>query len=146
MKNKKVTVLIIDDSPEDRESYKRIIAKGSVTDFSISIIEASMGDEAMDALGKEDPDCILLDYMLPDVTGLEFLSKLKDAHYSGGVVMLTGEGDEKVAVEAMKNGVCDYLVKNDYSPNEFFNAIAKAVKISWSKKNKLEQVVQPYDA
>jgi CheY-like chemotaxis protein len=137
-KNKFGKILIVDDSFEDRETYKRILKKSATPDFSISIVEAQIGREAMDTLRNENPDCILLDYMLPDMTGLELLSQLKETHYSGGVIMLTGEGEEKVAVEAMKKGVCDYLVKDNHSSNEFLNAIAKAINISWSNKKRLE--------
>ncbi len=63
--------------------------------------------------GQKRPDLILLDYNLPDMDGLSFIKKLDE--YSDTaipIVMLTGEGSAKVAVEAMKNGVDDYILKD----------------------------------
>ncbi len=60
------------------------------------------------------PDCILLDYQLPDLDGLEFLDRFR-AEFAGddvAIIMLTGHGNETVAVQAMKKGVQDYLIKS----------------------------------
>ena len=55
---------------------------------------------------------ILLDYLLPDFTGLEFIAELRaQTNQVPPIIMLTGQGNEAIAVEAMKSGVKDYLVK-----------------------------------
>jgi FixJ family two-component response regulator len=76
--------------------------------------EAASGEGGLRLASALEPVCNLLDYQLPDVTGLEFLDRLRsrgDGAVRSAVVMLTGNGNEAVAVEAMKKGTEDYLVK-----------------------------------
>jgi signal transduction histidine kinase len=106
-------VLIVDDSPEDRALYRRLIAKAGQCECAIR--EVGTGQEGLALYRKDGCDCILLDYCLPDLSGLEFLDKLADEEVglSTSVIMLTGEGTEFVASEAMERGAQDYLVKAD---------------------------------
>ena len=107
------TILIIDDCLEDRQTYRRYLQKDDKYDYTF--LEKQHGEDGLEACKQIEPDVILLDYMLLDMDGLEFLQKLKP--YRNGskpsVVMLTGGGSEKVAVQAMKYGVEDYLIKAD---------------------------------
>jgi response regulator RpfG family c-di-GMP phosphodiesterase len=104
-------ILIVDDSPEDRETYRRRIARGVEQDYLFT--ESDSGEEALERYRTELPDCVLLDYSLPDLNGLEFLARLRVEHGNEPlpVVMLTGQGNETVAVQALKMGAEDYLVK-----------------------------------
>ncbi|MBW4620411.1 MAG: PAS domain-containing protein [Cyanosarcina radialis HA8281-LM2] len=106
------TVLIVDDSPEDREIYRHYLLQDRERHYTIW--EEGMGARGLALCQKLDPDCILLDYALPDMDGLEFLAALKNGmgNSQPAVIMLTGQGDEKVAVRAIKNGAQDYLVKD----------------------------------
>ena len=121
-------LLIVDDSPEDRASYRRLIngSGGRLCSFA----ETDSGEEGLDLCIRLQPDCVLLDYQLPDVDGLEFLSRLFDELKQPltPVVMLTGQGSESVAVEAMKRGAQDYLVKGSLTRDALQRAIANAVE------------------
>jgi signal transduction histidine kinase len=120
-------LLIIDDSPEDRAVYRRLLS-GLDDDFEVA--EAESADQGLDLFKSFSPDCILLDYRLPDMTGLEFLGVLAtEPANSAAVVMLTGQGDETVAVEAMKWGAQDYLVKHTLTPDGLQQAIQNAVEV-----------------
>ena len=109
------TILVIDDSEDDQRLYQR-----AFKDFgaSFDLIMASSAEAGFARLtdvspGSKRPDLILLDYNLPDMDGLSFMRKL--AGYSATptpIIMLSGEGNAAVAVEAMKNGVDDYIVKD----------------------------------
>ncbi len=104
------TILIVDDSAEDREAYRRYLSKELM--FNYKIVEAESSEEGWEQLASVQPDLILLDYLLPDCDGLEFIEELKAQESQiPPIIMLTGQGNELVAVEAMKSGVKDYLVK-----------------------------------
>ncbi|MBE9061141.1 ATP-binding protein [cf. Phormidesmis sp. LEGE 11477] len=120
------TVLIIDDSETDRAIYQRYIQSSNVA--SCTVIEADCGELGLRLCRQHPPDLILLDYMLPDFDGLEFLEVLIGSMtLLPPVIMLTGEGNEKVAVEAMKVGVRDYLVKGDLTPQSFSQAVQRVL-------------------
>ena len=106
------SILIVDDSPEDRATYRRYLGKDSMADYQI--IESETGEESIEKLKSLQPDLILLDYLLPDFDGLELIEYLKSQiDKIPPIVMLTGQGSELVAVNAMKSGVKDYLIKGE---------------------------------
>ena len=116
-----VKILIIDDSAEDREVYRRYLSKQA--QFAYEVIEAESAEEGLEEL-EMSPDLILLDYLLPDSNGLEFITELQSLKIKlPPIIMLTGEGNETVAVEAMKSGVKDYLIKGKLTPNSLVSAI-----------------------
>ncbi len=122
------TILIIDDCLEDRQTYRRYLQKDDKYDYTF--LEKQHGEDGLEACKQIEPDVILLDYMLLDMDGLEFLQKLKP--YRNGskppVVMLTGEGSEKVAVQAMKYGVEDYLIKADTTSESLGLAVRNVIE------------------
>lgn len=120
-------ILVVDDNPEDRDVYRRIMSAGAQGQYVLS--ETDTGEEGLASCRAEAPDCVLLDYMLPDCSGLEFLAELSGV---GGqlpvpVVMLTGHGDESIAVQAMKQGVHDYLPKRNITGDLLRGAVRGAM-------------------
>lgn len=134
------SILIIDDSPEDRELYRRLLRKTGAEE-SIQVLEAESGAEGLELCQKHFPECILLDYRLQDMDGLEFLSELKQVKDGNefAVVMLTGQGDESIAVKAMKRGASDYLRKSRLDSELLGHAIrnaneaARAFTLNWKR-------------
>lgn len=104
--------MIIDDDIVDRMACQRALKLNPDYDFVLA--EAETGREGLRLAHAERPDCILLDYRLPDLDGLEFLAELRDetGEIPIPVMMLTGADNALVAVEAMKRGARDYLVKD----------------------------------
>jgi diguanylate cyclase (GGDEF)-like protein len=120
-------ILIIDDSPEDREAYQRFLSKDGRETYTFA--EAETAEEGEELCRTLHPDCVLLDYKLPGADGLALLHS-----YDGSksppefaVVMLTGQGDEQVAVEALKTGAQDYLVKSRLTPESLQLAVRQAI-------------------
>ena len=127
MNVRQYTVSIVDDSPEDQEIYRRYLSKDLISKYKI--IEAESGDEGLAQLKRSQPDIILLDYLLPDLDGLEFIEELKaQAIPIPPIIMLTGQGDEVVAVKAMKMGVKDYLVKANLTPQTLITSIKNVLQ------------------
>lgn len=132
------TLLIVDDSPEDRAAFRRYLTPDIPRAGAIE--ETELGADALERLlHRADvplPDCVLLDFNLPDMTGVEFLEELSgagdaapDAAPNGppcAVVMLTGSGDESAAVAAMKAGAQDYLVKGSLTADALRRAVRNA--------------------
>ena len=121
-------LLIVDDCAEDREVYRRYLLKDSHQSYQI--MEADAAKEGLDLCRKEVCEAILLDFQLPDMNGLEFLDRLKGYHSETPVIMLTAYGDEAVAVEAMKRGAQDYLVKRHLKPDVLQLAVRNVIKQS----------------
>ncbi|HTG36155.1 MAG TPA: response regulator [Thermoanaerobaculia bacterium] len=125
MTEARILLLIVDDSPEDRELYRRLLAQGS--EQAYEFLEAETGEEGLRLAHDRIPDCLLLDYRLPDVDGLEFLSRLR-AERLIPVIVLTGQGNEAVAVEAMKSGAQDYLLKGNVDRDRLQQAVRNAIE------------------
>lgn len=118
-------VLIIDDSPEDRTLYRRRLAQSP---GHYEFLEADTGEAGLAACAAFRPDCVLLDYHLPDADGLEVLTGLLHHNDQLAVLVLTGQGNEAVAVRALKAGAEDYMVKGpalDALPQAVRTAVEK---------------------
>ena len=118
-------ILIVDDSPEDRELYRRLLGQDPGQEYAF--LEAELGEDGLELARREHPDCLLLDYRLPDVDGLEFLDRLLQDGLVP-VIILTGQGSEAVAVQAMKSGAQDYLLKGAISRQELPRAVHNAIE------------------
>ncbi len=120
-------IVMVDDSSVERKLCRLLLEEvhGPQLEFS----EAASAAEGLETVAAANPDCILLDYRLPDMTGLDFLIRLRNyPEIKAAVVMLTGVSSEEVAVEAMKAGAQDYLVKDRITSEGLGLAIQKATQ------------------
>lgn len=119
-------LLIVDDDETDRRLYGWLLARQAPGRFEIH--QATDGATGIAALRAQTFDCVLLDFSLPDVTGLEFLAgAVVDGELPTAFVLITGHGNEAIAVDAMKLGVQDYLVKDHVNEGRLWRAIVRAV-------------------
>lgn len=104
-------ILLVDDNDEFRRFFSNVMAD----EFSHRVVTASSGEEALEILqsGKGFFDLMFLDYFMPGMSGLDVLRRLNEEQIRIPVVVLTGAGNETVAVEAMKLGAYDYLRKEE---------------------------------
>lgn len=126
MSKQRRTALIIDDSAEDRELYRRYLSRDQ--DYSYTILEAESGEDGFELWQQNHADIILLDYQLPDFDGLEFLTKLLPQQPFLPVIVITGQGNEEIAVQTIKAGAQDYLFKGQISPQSLLFAVNKAIE------------------
>jgi len=126
MENKPYNVLIIDDSPEDHELYREYLSDGQTGNYRF--IDAYCGEEGEKLYQANAVDCVLLDYRLPDIDGIEVLKRLARAQEIVPVVMLTGDGNETVAVIAMKTGSQDYLPKRVVTPQALRRTVERTIE------------------
>lgn len=120
-------LLIVDDTSEFRTLYRSyLLSENWQTE---NIHEAESGDLGIEKAKELKPDCILLDYRLGDMEGLEFLEKLKEGRSDVpcAVIVMTGQGNEKIAVQCMKAGSEDYLVKDTIDKKELASTIVNAI-------------------
>jgi signal transduction histidine kinase/DNA-binding response OmpR family regulator len=132
-----LTILLVDDSTADRALYRHFLSSTGTYTF----LEAAMGEEGLCLCQTTRPDCLILDFYLPDMDGFEFLDTLQGetASLPCPVIMLTGHGSEQLAVQAMHRGVQDYVVKEDLSADTLRRVIANAVD-----KFRLQQMLKTH--
>lgn len=106
-----IRLLVVEDNIADVSSIKRLF-KGK--NIPVTITHCLRGEEALEMLRTPiEFDAIVTDFRLPGISGIEFSKQLDIERIFCPVVMLTGQGNEMAAVEAMKAGVSDYIVKGN---------------------------------
>lgn len=122
-----MNILIIDDMHGDHE-----LAMGYLEDAgsNYQFYHAYSAEEGLALFRKNQIDCVLLDYHMPDKDGLEVLKQLTEGNKIVPIIMITGDGDEFVAVTAMKLGSQDYIPKKVLTANALKRAVERAVERS----------------
>jgi len=104
----KINILVV----EDDQGLSLLISE-IIEDMDYSILQAFDGDGALDILSHYHIDLMLLDFNLPDITGKQLLNTIAQKNLTlPPFLIVTGAGDEQLAVDMMKIGACDYLVKD----------------------------------
>lgn len=122
-----VSLLIVDDDALDRRAVQRALHQSGI---EATFSEAESSEAALAALGEGRFDCVLLDYQLPGIDGLEVLRQLRAAGDRTPVIMLTGQSDAQVAAALMKAGATDYLAKGRLSPESLASTLRSALRVS----------------
>ena len=137
MKTKPIYVLVVDDDPVFTMFLRQLLLS-LAEELPCHVSSAESGEAGLEAVRRERFDLALVDYHLPGVSGLDFLVSLGNLPLGQqpAVVMLTGSGNESVAVEAMKRGAKDYLKKNDLD----LAALMRALQSALAQKRLSEQV------
>ncbi len=123
----RIKVLLVDD---EKEFVEVLGERLETRDFDVSM--AFSGDEALQAISRQDVDVVVLDVLMPGKDGIDTLREIKELKPILEVIMLTGNATVESAVEGLKLGAFDYLMK----PTETKELVAKIVK---AYKRKVEQ-------
>jgi signal transduction histidine kinase len=118
--DRKLDLLLVDDDEVDRERLRRLLYR------QYMVREAPTGDQALLSCKVTRPDCVLLDYHLPDIDGLRLLPRFVADRIP--VVVITGEENPEVVVSAMQLGAQNYLVKDQITEIGLIHAIKQAIE------------------
>jgi len=109
----KINVLIADDEESFRKSV--LYSLRATNKYNVDAVET--GEETIETLQKKRYDVLILDYVMPGMSGLNVLQKMYELKIDTAVIMITGAGSEYIAVEAMKLGAYDYVRKDLFDIN-----------------------------
>jgi len=137
MKNDIWKIVIIDDSPEDRAEIRRLLLKGS--DRRYEFIEAENGAAGVRATLASGPDCVMLDYFLPDMSAGEVLAALADSEGATicPIVVVTGSDDSGHGRAMVRAGAQDFLGKGWMGVQSLTRAVENATE-RWTMARDLE--------
>lgn len=109
----RLSILVIDDDEATICLIKRMLNK--LPHWQIQYASYCDITQPLPRLETGDPDVVIVDYLLGMQNGLEMIRKLQQLGWSSSYILMTGHGDERVAAEAMRAGVHDYIIKTDLS-------------------------------
>jgi DNA-binding response OmpR family regulator len=128
---------------EDNHSVRAVLCE-MLQGHGFLVAEAHAGWKALELAEKSPPEVLLLDWQLPDISGLDVLRALRAGGCQSPAILMTGYGSEELAMVALRLGVRNYLLK-PFSKNELLNAVELALAESrLRRKNTLliEQLAQ----
>lgn len=114
MSDNRPAIVVIDDDIGDAEILRRSL--GEIPDLDFEFVHCTCGEAGRSEVLKGGTAWVFLDYELGEKTGLDVLADLRSSGYIGPIIVLTGHGDEHIAVEIMRAGADDYLTKEVLSP------------------------------
>jgi len=116
------TILLVEDDRFFRETFSNLLqAEG------YQVETASCGNDALEMLADGQYSLVITDLVMPDISGLEILSRVRESHPTVDVIMVTGNANLESAIFALKHGARDYLVK-PVNPDEFRHSVAKCIQ------------------
>jgi PAS domain S-box-containing protein len=121
-----ISILVVDDDELDRLAVRRAL---KASGLDVHVAEAEDNASALKSLSTMPIDCILLDYRLPGTDGLAVLRTVRSTGIKIPIIMMTGQGDEQLAVEIMKAGATDYLNKGKMSSETLVKSVRAALRV-----------------
>jgi PAS domain S-box-containing protein len=120
---KNPVILTIDDEENIRDSFRMFLE-----DFDYHVIEACNGREGLIAFEREKPDLVLCDLRMPEVDGLEVLEEIKQRSPNTPIIVVSGTGVIGDAIEAIRRGAWNYLLKPIQDMSVLLHAISQAME------------------
>ena len=126
-----VKILVVDDDEVDRMAVQRAL---KVAGVQMELSEAENCATAIAVLQHQHFDCVFLDYGLPDGDGLSLVQQVRSLGNAVPLVVMTGQGDEQIAVQVMKAGACDYFSKAKISPENLYQILRQTIRINRAER------------
>jgi two-component system repressor protein LuxO len=118
----KPRLLLVEDTPSILRLYHEVLKT-----LDVELIDAETGARALDVLGETIPDLVLLDVELPDINGIEILRRIRARNLPCAVIVVTAHGSVKTAVEAMREGAYDFIIK-PFPPDRLIVTVRNALE------------------
>ena len=125
-----IGILLVEDNPGDARLVEVLLSDADLSG-SFNIVHAATLGEALERLEESNSEVILLDLSLPDSSGLETVNRMRAAASEMPIVVLSGQDDEQIALQTLKNGAEDYLVKGRGDGE----LVARSVRYSIERKS-----------
>jgi len=122
-------ILIVDDTGDNVKLIKAML-KSLDSDIDVAVD----GEEALRKMTDNDYDIVLMDIMLPKVSGIDVLKKVRERDLETPIIVMTAYGSEELAVETLREGGDDYLINKPIRTEDLLDAINKALEKRKSKK------------
>lgn len=134
MNRKHYKILIIDDSAADRRIYRRFLL--GQPQYDLEVFEAATAEAGLASFVEVEPDCVILDYRLPDLDGLAVLETLQERVASGQikrrvpVIFVTGKPEALLVSEAYRRGAVKYISKDTITSASIQDAVSDALDLN----------------
>ena len=125
-------MMLVDDEERFLSTTKKLISRKGY-----DVVTASSGAEALEELGSSNIHVVILDVKMPGMDGMETLKAIKKKYPLVEVIMLTGHGTVESAVDGLKSGATDYLMK----PTDV-NELIKKAEEAFEKRQRLEEKIR----
>lgn len=129
-------ILLVDDDEDDFIITRNLLSEAQGVHYNIDWIVSY--EDALEIIGQKKYDVYLFDYRLGEHTGLELLHEVTKKDCASPIILLTGQGDHEIDIEAMKAGASDYLVKGEMS----FSLIERSIRYAIERKKAEAQILQ----
>lgn len=116
------TILLVEDDRFFREMFSNLL-QGE----GYQVETASCGNDGLERLSRGQYSLVITDLVMPDISGLEILSRVREDHPTVDVIMVTGNANLESAIYALKHGARDYLIK-PVNPDEFKHSVAQCIQ------------------
>ncbi len=136
-----IRALVVDDS----DFFASLTVDQLETEHGIRAVKTTSGDEAIETVYAEPFDCVVSDYDMPAMNGLELYEQIRASGIDIPFILLTGRTDGDIVTEAIDRGVDDYIHKESVSQRDSFQALAnrlETVASQWMAQQRYETIVE----
>ncbi len=141
-----MSILVVDDAEADRKSLVNLL--GEALGQEIQVRECDSGLAALEILRRVRTDVVLIDALLPDMSGLELISEVAEMTDDTAVILMSRRASGRMTADAMKNGARDYLDRQTLDAPALENAVIEALRsarLEWRTSRSLLQIQRDHE-
>jgi len=120
------SLLAVDDNASDLDILRRLVRR--IPEWTVNLTTCTEAMDGLSLLEQRKIDVVLVDYRLGAINGIQLLEVIRRTGFEGAIIVLTGQGDERLAAEAMRAGAADYMPKSDLTVASLRRAVENALE------------------